>query len=81
MIELPDLPKVICLDNFYTGSKENVWHLMGEHYFEIVRRDVCPPYWTKVDEVYNLVFPVYYQNDPIQNTKTSILVHTICYHC
>ena len=40
---------VICLDNFYTGSKENVWHLLGEHNFEIVRHDVCQPYWAEAD--------------------------------
>lgn len=48
---------VICLDNFYTGSKENVWHLLGEHNFEIVRHDVCQPYWAEVDEIYNLACP------------------------
>ena len=66
---------VICLDNFYTGSKENVWHLLGEHNFEIVRHDVCQPYWAEVDEIYNLACPaspVYYQTDPIQTTKTSV---------
>ena len=66
---------VICLDNFYTGSKENVWHLLGQHNFEIVRHDVCQPYWAEVDEIYNLACPaspVYYQNDPIQTTKTSV---------
>ena len=66
---------VICLDNFYTGSKENVWHLIGRPNFEIVRHDVCQPYWAEVDEIYNLACPaspVYYQNDPIQTTKTSV---------
>ena len=66
---------VICLDNFYTGSKENVWHLLGEPNFEIVRHDVCQPYWAEVDEIYNLACPaspVYYQTDPIQTTKTSV---------
>ena len=66
---------VICLDNFYTGSKENVWHLIGRPNFEIVRHDVCQPYWAEVDEIYNLACPaspIYYQNDPIQTTKTSV---------
>ena len=66
---------VICLDNFYTGSKENVWHLLGKHNFEIVRHDVCQPCWAEVDEIYNLACPaspVYYQTDPIQTTKTSV---------
>ena len=65
---------VICLDNFYTGSKENVWHLIGKPNFELVRHDVCQPYWAEVDEIYNLACPaspIYYQNDPIQTTKTS----------
>ena len=66
---------VICLDNFYTGAKENVWHLIGRPNFEIVRHDVCQPYWAEVDEIYNLACPaspIYYQNDPIQTTKTSV---------
>ena len=66
---------VICLDNFYTGSKENVWHLLGRPNFEIVRHDVCQPYWAEVDEIYNLACPaspIHYQHDPIQTTKTSV---------
>ena len=65
---------VICIDNFYRGSKENVWHLIGKPNFEIVRHDVINPYWAEVDEIYNLACPaspIYYQNDPIQTTKTS----------
>ena len=67
---------VICLDNFYSGSKENVWHLIGKPNFELVRHDVINPYWAEVDEIYNLACPaspIYYQNDPIQTTKTSVL--------
>ena len=59
---------VICLDNFYSGSKENVWHLIGKPNFELVRHDVINPYWAEVDEIYNLACtasPIYYQNDPI----------------
>ena len=66
---------VICLDNFYTGNKENVWHLLGKPNFEIVRHDVCQPYWAEIDEIYNLACPaspVHYQHDPIQTTKTSV---------
>ncbi len=66
---------VICIDNFYSGSKENVWHLIGKPNFELVRHDVINPYWAEVDEIYNLACPaspIYYQNDPIQTTKTSI---------
>ena len=66
---------VICLDNFYSGSKENVWHLIGKPNFELVRHDVVNPYWAEVDEIYNLACPaspIYYQNDPIQTTKTSV---------
>ena len=66
---------VICLDNFYSGSKENVWHLIGKPNFELVRHDVINPYWAEVDEIYNLACPaspIYYQNDPIQTPKTSV---------
>ena len=67
---------VICLDNYYTGSKENVWHLIGKPNFELVRHDVTQPYWAEVDEIYNLACPaspIHYQHDPIQTTKTAIL--------
>ncbi len=66
---------VICMDNYYTGKKENIWHLFGERNFEVVRHDVIQPYWAEVDEIYNLACPaspVYYQTDPIQTTKTSV---------
>jgi UDP-glucuronate decarboxylase len=66
---------VICLDNYYTGTKENVWHLIGKPNFELVRHDVINPYWAEIDEIYNLACPaspIYYQHDPIQTTKTSI---------
>lgn len=66
---------VLCLDNYYTGSKINVWHLIGKPNFEIVRHDVTQPYWAEVDEIYNLACPaspIYYQTDPIQTTKTSV---------
>ena len=66
---------VICLDNFYTGTKENVWHLIGKPNFELVRHDVINPYWAEVDEIYNLACPaspIHYQHDPIQTTKTAV---------
>ena len=66
---------VICLDNFYSGSKENVWHLIGQPNFELVRHDVVNPYFAEVDEIFNLACPaspIYYQRDPIQTTKTSM---------
>lgn len=66
---------VICLDNYYSGSKENVWHLIGRPNFELVRHDVINPYFAEVDEIFNLACPaspIYYQRDPIQTTKTSM---------
>jgi len=67
---------VLCLDNFYTGRKDNVYELIGQKNFELVRHDVCQPYLAEVDEIYNLACPaspIHYQNDPIQTTKTSVL--------
>ena len=67
---------VICLDNFFTGSKDNIKHLMGNHHFEVVRHDVTYPYSAEVDEIYNLACPaspIHYQHDPIQTTKTSVM--------
>ena len=67
---------VICLDNFFTGSKDNIKHLMGNHHFEVVRHDVTYPYSAEVDEIYNLACPaspIHYQHDPIQTDKTSVM--------
>ena len=67
---------VICLDNFFTGSKDNIKHLMGNHLFEVVRHDVTYPYSAEVDEIYNLACPaspIHYQHDPIQTAKTSVM--------
>ena len=67
---------VICLDNFFTGSQENIRHLMDNPHFEVVRHDVTFPYSTEVDEIYNLACPaspIHYQFDPIQTTKTSVM--------
>lgn len=66
---------VLCVDNFYTGNKDNVRHLMGHTHFEIMRHDVTFPLYVEVDEIYNLACPaspVHYQNDPVQTTKTSV---------
>lgn len=66
---------VICLDNFFTGSKENVWQLIGKPNFELVRHDVTTPYYAEVDEIYNLACPAsppHYQYNPIKTMKTSI---------
>jgi len=67
--------EVICLDNFFTGQKQNIAHLIGNPYFELVRHDVTFPYYGEVDEIYNLACPaspVHYQFDPVQTTKTSV---------
>jgi UDP-glucuronate decarboxylase len=66
---------VICLDNFYTGKKENIAGMIGNPYFELVRHDVTFPYYCEVDEIYNLACPaspIHYQFDPVQTTKTSV---------
>lgn len=68
--------EVTCLDNFFTGSKSKIIHLMGNPYFELVRHDVTMPYFSEVDEVYNLACPaspVHYQYNPIKTIKTSVL--------
>lgn len=67
--------EVLCVDNFYTGRKANVAHLLVNPFFEIVRHDICFPLYVEVDEIYNLACPaspIYYQNDPVQTTKTSV---------
>lgn len=67
---------VICLDNYFTGTKRNVAHLMGCGNFELVRHDVTTPYYAEVDEIYNLACPaspVHYQYNPIKTTKTSVM--------
>jgi UDP-glucuronate decarboxylase len=66
---------VICVDNFFTGRKANIVHLMRNPFFEVVRHDVCFPLYVEVDEIYNLACPaspVHYQHDPVQTTKTSV---------
>ncbi len=66
---------VICLDNFYTGSKSNVAHLLSKPNFELLRHDVTFPLYIEVDQIYNLACPaspIHYQRDPVQTTKTSV---------
>lgn len=67
---------VICVDNFFTGNKENIAHLLDNPYFELLRHDVTFPLYVEVDEIYNLACPaspIHYQFDPVQTTKTSVL--------
>jgi UDP-glucuronate decarboxylase len=66
---------VLCVDNFLTGSKQNIEHLLGHPHFELMRHDVTFPLFVEVDEIYNLACPaspVHYQYDPVQTTKTSV---------
>jgi UDP-glucuronate decarboxylase len=66
---------VLCLDNFFTGTKDNVAHLLGNPNFELMRHDVTFPLYVEVDEIYNLACPaspIHYQHDPVQTTKTSV---------
>jgi len=68
--------EVICLDNYFTGSKQNIVHLMDNPYFEIVRHDITSPYFAEVDEIYNLACPaspIHYQYNPIKTVKTSVM--------
>lgn len=66
---------VLCVDNFYTGSKENIAHLLTHPHFELMRHDVTFPLYVEVDEIFNLACPaspIHYQRDPVQTTKTSV---------
>jgi UDP-glucuronate decarboxylase len=66
---------VVCVDNFFTGSKRNVSHLLGKVNFELIRHDVTFPLYIEVDQIYNLACPaspIHYQHDPVQTTKTSV---------
>ena len=68
--------EVLCLDNFYTGNKRNILHLMDHDYFEVIRHDICRPVYIEVDEIYNLACPaspIHYQRAPMQTTKTSVI--------
>ena len=66
---------VLCVDNYFTGTKDNIAHLLGDPHFEIMRHDVTFPLYVEVDEIYNLACPaspIHYQFDPVQTTKTSV---------
>jgi len=68
--------EVYCLDNFFTGQKQNIVHLLGNPYFELIRHDVVNPYLIEVDEIYNLACPaspIHYQYNPIKTMKTSVM--------
>lgn len=67
---------VLCLDNFFTGSKRNITHLLGEPRFELIRHDIINPIYLEVDEIYNLACPaspVHYQHNPIKTIKTNVM--------
>jgi UDP-glucuronate decarboxylase len=66
---------VVCVDNFYTGTKRNILHLLDDPYFELVRHDITFSLYLEVDEIYNLACPaspIHYQNDPVQTTKVNV---------
>jgi UDP-glucuronate decarboxylase len=66
---------VLCVDNFFTGTKDNIVHLLDNPHFELIRHDVTFPLYVEVDEIYNLACPaspIHYQHDPVQTTKTSV---------
>lgn len=68
--------EVLCLDNYFTGSKQNISHLLQNPYFELIRHDVTSPYFAEVDEIYNLACPaspIHYQFNPIKTIKTSVM--------
>lgn len=68
--------EVLCVDNFYTGRKENIAHLMANPRFELMRHDVTFPLYVEVDQIFNLACPaspIHYQRDPVQTTKTSVM--------
>ncbi len=72
---LNDGNEVLCLDNYYTGRRSNVTHLLSNRKFEVIRHDICFPLYVEVDEIYNLACPaspIHYQFDPVQTTKTSV---------
>src|SRR6185295_18403351 len=67
--------QVLCIDNFFTGTRRNVDELLDRKNFELVRHDVTFPYYVEVDDIYNLACPaspIHYQHDPVQTTKTSV---------
>src|SRR6266700_3141450 len=72
---LADGAVVLCVDNFFTGARRNIEHLISHPHFEIIRHDVTFPFYVEVDQIYNLACPaspIHYQHDPVQTTKTSV---------
>ena len=72
---LKDGNEVLCVDNFYTGRRVNIVHLLNDPHFEVFRHDICFPLYVEVDEIYNLACPaspIYYQFDPVQTIKTAV---------
>lgn len=72
---LNDGHEVICVDNFFTGQKRNIIHLLDNPYFEVIRHDICFPLYIEADEIYNLACPaspIHYQSDPVQTTKVNV---------
>lgn len=73
---IADKHDILCVDNFYTGDKNNIRHLLGHPHFELLRHDVWLPIYVEVNRIYNLACPaspIHYQNDPVATTKTSVL--------
>jgi len=67
---------VLCVDNYFTGRRDNIAHMLPDPHFEVMRHDICFPLYVEVDEIYNLACPaspVHYQHDPVQTTKTSLI--------
>jgi UDP-glucuronate decarboxylase len=67
--------EILCVDNYYTGRRANIAHLIGDPHFEMIRHDICFPLYVEMDEIYNLACPaspIHYQSDPVQTTKTSV---------
>jgi len=72
---LADGANVLCLDNFFTGARTNIEHLLDHKHFELIRHDVTFPIYLEIDQIYNLACPaspIHYQHDPVQTTKTSV---------
>ncbi len=68
--------EIVCVDNYFTGSKDNIKNLLNNPYFEFIRHDICFPLYVEVDEIYNLACPaspIHYQFDPVQTTKVNVL--------
>ena len=67
---------IICIDNYFTGHKSNIRHLLSHPNFEVIRHDIVYPYMAEIEEIYNLACPaspIYYQHDPIKTTQTSVI--------